>query len=115
MTINKDPQKTVLILEKDNDLAKSIRLYLEDFYKIYIINQPKQLKEFTSLNLVDLIVISLDYNHSDLKGHLHNIKILNPGIKIFITYFYLDDDIQTEKSILNNADDFIFNRLTQAN
>ena len=77
-------------------------------YKIYIINQPNQLKEFTSQNLVDLIVISLDYNHSDLKGHLHNIKI-------FITYFYLDDDIQTEKSILNNADDFIFNRLTQAN
>ena len=42
-SVNED-SKIVLILENDKDLADSIRLYLEDSYQVYTIQDPEQLK-----------------------------------------------------------------------
>ena len=44
-TVNKSAN-AVLILEDDRDLADSIRLFLEDVYPVYIIDDPSKLRTY---------------------------------------------------------------------
>jgi DNA-binding response OmpR family regulator len=98
----------VLILEKDRDLANSIRVFLEDVYQVYIIDDPSELVSHIRRYGIKLLVTDLDYANADLQTNLHNIRSSNPGVKIILMYMFLDDDNQKSHSILKEADDYIF-------
>ncbi len=98
----------VLILEKDRDLANSIRVFLEDVYQVYILDDPSKLISHIKRYRIKLLVTDLDYANADLQTNLHNIRSSNPGVKVILMYMFLDDDNQKGHSILKEADDFIF-------
>ena len=98
----------VLILEDDQDLADSIRLFLEDAYPVYIISDPAELNTYISKYRIGLLVTDLDISSPNLKNNLLDIKSTNPNIKIILMYMFLDEDGHKNHSILKEADDHIF-------
>jgi DNA-binding NtrC family response regulator len=98
----------VLILENDKDLADSIRVFLEDVYSVYIIDDPSEIKTYITKYRIKLLVTDLDMPHPNLRNKLQSIKSSNPGIKIILMYMFLDEDGQKDSSILKEADDYIF-------
>ena len=98
----------VLILESDHDLAESIRLYLEDMYRVYIIDNPRKIKSYVRRYGIKLVVSDLDVPSPELRNTLRMIRTANPGIKIILMYMFLDEDARSNHSILNEADDHIF-------
>lgn len=98
----------VLILEDDKDLADSIRVFLEDVYSVYIIDDPSEIKTYITKYGIKLLVTDLDMPHPNLRNKLQSIKSSNPGIKIILMYMFLDEDGQKDSSILKEADDYIF-------
>lgn len=108
MKLSQPKALSVLILENDKDLADCIRLYLEDSYHVYTIQDPTQLPKYISKYKIDIVITDLDSPYPDLSEHLKNIKIINPHIKIIVIYMFLDDDEQREKFILKEADDYLF-------
>ena len=99
---------SVLILEDDPELADSIRLFLEDTYRVYTINDPSQLKLYINKYGIKLLVTDLDMSYPNLENNLQLIKSSNPGMKIILMYMFLDDEKQKNHSILKEADDYIF-------
>jgi len=102
------PMNGVLILENDKDLADSIRLFLEDLYSVYIIDDPSKINKYLTKYKIKLLVTDLDMPHPNLRNKLKSVKISNPGIKIILMYMFLDEDGQKDSSILKEADDHIF-------
>jgi len=100
--------KAVLILEKDRDLADSIRVFLEDAYPVYIIDDPSKLESHIKRYGIKLLVTDLDFSNADLQSNLHDIRSSTPGIKIILMYMFLDDENRKSHSLLNEADDYIF-------
>jgi DNA-binding response OmpR family regulator len=98
----------VLILENDKDLADSIRVFLEDVYSVYIIDDPSKIMTYISKYGIKLLVTDLDMPYPNLRNKLHSIKSSNPSIKIILMYMFLDEDGQRDSSILKEADDYIF-------
>ena len=98
----------VLILENDKDLADSIRLFLEDVYSVYIIDDPSKIKSYIAKYRIKLLVTDLDMPYPNLRNNLQSVKSSNPGIKIILMYMFLDEDGQKDSSILKEADDYIF-------
>jgi DNA-binding response OmpR family regulator len=100
--------KSVLILEKDLDLADSIRVFLEDAYPVYIINDPSKLVSHIKKYGIKLLVTDLDYSNHDLQSNLHELRSSIPGIKIILMYMFLDDENRKSHTLLKEADDYIF-------
>ncbi len=98
----------VLILEDDKDLADSIRVFLEDVYSVYIIDDPSEIKTYITKYGIKLLVTDLDMPHPNLRNKLQSVKSSNPGVKIILMYMFLDEDGQKDSSILKEADDYIF-------
>jgi len=98
----------VLILEDDQDLADSIRLFLEDVYPVYTINDPSKLNSYISKYGIKLLVTDLDMSNPNLKIDLQSIKSSNPGVKIILMYMFLDEEGLKDHAILKDADDYIF-------
>lgn len=98
----------VLILEDDKDLADSIRVFLEDVYSVYIIDDPSEIKTYITKYEIKLLITDLDMPHPNLRNKLQSVKSSNPGIKIILMYMFLDEDGQKDSSILKEADDYIF-------
>ena len=105
--ISKDG-KAVLILEKDRDLADSIRMFLEDMYPVYIIDDPSKLRSHINRYGIKLVVTDLDIATSDFHENLHSIRSANPAVKFIMMYMFLDEDDSKNYAILKEADDFIF-------
>ena len=99
---------SVLILESDKDLADSIRVFLEDVYSVYIIDDPAKIKSYISKYRIKLLVTDLDMPHPNLRKNLHTLKTSNPGIKIILMYMFLDEDGKKDSPLLREADDYIF-------
>jgi DNA-binding response OmpR family regulator len=104
----KKSTNSVLILEDDPDLADSIRLFLEDTYRVYIIDDPSQLKPYIKKYGIKLLVTDLDMVYPNQENNLKLVKSFNPDIKIILMYMFLDDEKQKNHSILKEADDYIF-------
>jgi DNA-binding NtrC family response regulator len=104
----KKPPTAVLILEDDKDLADSIRIFLEDNYSVYVIDDPSEINNAISKYGIKLLVTDLDMTLPDLQKILQMIKSANPGVKIILMYMFLDDDDSSNHSILKEADDYIF-------
>jgi DNA-binding response OmpR family regulator len=98
----------VLILENDKDLADSIRLFLEDVYAVYIIDDPSKIMTYINKYGIKLLVTDLDMPHPNLRNKLHTLKSTFPGIKIILMYMFLDEDGKKDSSLLKEADDYIF-------
>jgi len=100
--------KAVLILEKDHDLADSIRMFLEDMYPVYIIDDPSKLRSHINRYGIKLVVTDLDMATSDFYKNLHSIRSANPTVKFIMIYMFLDEDDSKNHALLKEADDFIF-------
>jgi len=98
---------SVLIIEHDNDLANSIRLYLEDTFLVYAMAGTSLLVEYISKYNINFIIIDLDTPDPDLKEKLKSVKVEKPEVKTIVIYMFMDEDGQNEFSILKEADDCI--------
>jgi DNA-binding NtrC family response regulator len=101
-------RKAVLILEKDLDLADSIRMFLEDVYPVYILDDPSKLRSHINRYGIKLIVTDLDMATKDFHKKILNIRSAHPAVKIILMYMFLDEDEVKNHAILKEADDFIF-------
>jgi len=99
---------SVLILENDKDLADSIRVFLEDVYSVYIIDDPSKIMAYIDKYGIKLLVTDLDTPYPNLISRLHSLKTSNPSVKIILMYMFLDEDGKKDSSILKEADDYIF-------
>ena len=101
-------RQAIVILEKDPDLAHSIRVYLEDSYEVYIVQDPAHLMRYISNYNINVLVTDLDATHSDIQRHLAEAKVFNPELKILVMYMFIDEDNLPARSILNEVDDYIY-------
>jgi DNA-binding response OmpR family regulator len=108
MAAGKPHRKRVIILEPDPDLADSIRVYLEDSYQVYVVQDPAQIMQYMANFKINLLVTDLDISHPDIQRHLNEARVFNPNLKILVMYMFIDEDNILAKSILNDVDDYIF-------
>jgi len=99
--------QAVLILENDIDLADSIRLYLEDSYRVYVTRHSSKLLRYITRYRIKLILTDVDTPSIDLQRQLAEIKSSNPDVKIMLMYMFFDEEGVSEKSLLQSADDYI--------
>ena len=99
---------SVLILEEDGDLADSIRLYLEDSYRVYTVRDPEQLPGYISRYKINILITDIDISYPDIQSKLKKIKSDNPEVKILVMYMFFDEDEKKDNSLLNEVDDYIF-------
>jgi len=97
----------VLIIESDKDLADSIRLYLEDSYRVFIKKDPAQISNYIAKHDIQLVLTDIDISTQDKENQLTNLKSSHPEIKIILMYMFLDEDEVREQSMFKNADDYI--------
>jgi DNA-binding NtrC family response regulator len=97
----------VLLLEKDNDLADSIRAFLEDSYRVFVTENPDELPVFISQYHIHVVITDVDALHPKLDKILKEIKSSDPQVKIILMYLFIDEDEISEKSIFLDADDII--------
>ena len=103
-----EQNKAVLIIENDIDLADSIKLYLEDSYKVYITRDPAQISRFISRHDIKLILTDIEVVSPELKQRLIKLKTSHPDVKIILMYMFFDEDEIEDQSFFRNADDYIF-------
>jgi len=108
MAAKQQYRQSIVILEKDPDLADSIRVYLEDSYEVYIVQDPAHLMRYISNYNINVLVTDLDATHSDIQRHLAEAKVFNPELKILVMYMFIDEDNLPARSILNEVDDYIY-------
>ena len=97
----------VLLLEKDIDLADSIRAFLEDSYQVFVTENPDDLQLYISRYSIHLVITDVDVLHPNLDKILKNIKSSAPQVKIILMYLFLDEDEISENSVFLDADDII--------
>jgi DNA-binding response OmpR family regulator len=106
--MDSNSSNAVLILEKDRDLADSIRLFLEDSYPVYIIDDPLKINTHVREYGIKLLVMDMDLAELNLPKNLPAIRSANPHLKIFLMYMFLDEENQDGYALLKEADDYIF-------
>jgi DNA-binding response OmpR family regulator len=97
----------ILLLENDVDLADSICAFLEDSYRVYVIQDPSELSSYVSRYHINLIISDVDAHHPNLEKILRRIKTDDPQIKVLLMYLFMDEDEVSDKSIFQDADDII--------
>jgi DNA-binding NtrC family response regulator len=98
----------ILIIANDKDLADSIKLYLEDTYRVYITKDPARIYRYISRYHVKLILTDIDVASPELQKRLLNLKASNPDVKLILMYMFLDEDGTQDQPFFKNADDYIF-------
>ena len=100
--------RTVLIIENDHDLAESIRLFLEDSYRVYVTRDPLKISDIISRRKIQLVLTDIDVPNSSIQKQLSNIKSTYPDVKIIVMYMFLDEEELMEQLLFQCADDYIF-------
>ncbi len=108
MAARQQYRQSIIILEKDPDLANSIRVYLEDSYEVYVVQDPAHLMRYISNYHINVLITDLDATHPDIQKHLAEAKVFNPELKILVMYMFIDEDNLPARSILNEVDDYIY-------
>jgi len=101
-------KQTIILFDSDVELAKNIKLYLEDIYFVKIVPQPEQILTELSSRSYDFFIS--DFNSSNLRFRnlLDEIKTISPTTKILLMCTFFDAEINNERYILSKVDDYIF-------
>jgi DNA-binding NtrC family response regulator len=100
-------QKNILVVDRDKDFCKNVRLYLEQEYNIVTRQRLKYIDYSIILNKINLFIIDVDFNRKNLLEFIENLKLSHPRIKIIIMYTYFQFDKKTEKDLYQFVDDMI--------
>ena len=100
--------RTVLIIENDHDLAESIRLFLEDSYRVYVTRDPNKICDIITRRKIQLVLTDIDVPNSSIQQQLSDIKSACPEIKIIVMYMFIDEEELMEQLLFQSADDYIF-------
>lgn len=100
--------RTVLIIENDRDLAESIKLFLEDSYRVYVTRDPKKISDIIVRRNIQLVLTDIDIPNCELQQQLSMIKSAHPDVKIIVMYMFLDEEELMEQLLFQCADDYIF-------
>lgn len=103
-----EPKKSVIILESDQDLADSIRMYLEDSYLVKIVKNPVVLLREIKNTRYDFLISEVDFPRGHFIKLLKYLRGNQPALKIILMYTLFDGAHTHEKFMLQAADDFIF-------
>ena len=101
-------KQTIILYDSDAELAKNIKLYLEDIYFVKIVSQPEQILSELSNRSYDFLIS--DFNSLNLQSRnlLDEIKTISPSTKILLMCTFFDAEINNERFILSKVDDYIF-------
>jgi DNA-binding response OmpR family regulator len=97
----------IILLENDIDLADSICAFLEETYRVFVIQDPAELPSYITRYQINLIISDVDTHHPNLEKILKRIKTTDPRIKVLLMYLFIDEDEVSDKSIFKDADDII--------
>ena len=101
-------KQTIILFDRDTELAENIKLYLEDIYFVKIVSQPEQILSELSNRSYDFLIS--DFNSLKLQSRnlLDEIKTNSPSTKILLMCTFFDAEINNERFILSKVDDYIF-------
>jgi response regulator RpfG family c-di-GMP phosphodiesterase len=98
----------ILLLARDSDLAESIRIYLEDSYRVYYLSDIDGLDTCLRKYKIDILLTDLDKSSPGLLKELESVKSEYRRLRIMVMCMFLDDDEGKEQLLLKEADDHIF-------
>jgi DNA-binding response OmpR family regulator len=98
----------ILLLISDKDLAESIRIYLEDAYKVYMTANQTECLDLLAAHPIDLLLVDLDMSELEKAKWLDILPSDFPRLKILGMYMFLDEDDRSEINITKIAHDYIF-------
>ena len=102
----------ILIIDDDDDVLTSARIYLEEhFGKVDIMNLPKNIPTILSNNLYDIILLDMNFEKGETDGRagimwLQKILEIHPSTIVILMTAFGDIDLAV-KGIKNGAFDFI--------
>lgn len=102
----------VLIVDDDEDILFSARVWLKKFFsQVSCLNQPKNILKFLAENQVDAILLDMNFRKGFESGQdgiywMNEIKILEPQLPIILMTAYGEVELAVE-ALKNGASDFI--------
>ncbi len=99
--------KNILVIDPDHELCKSIGLYLQDAFNVYLRYDLDYLDYTIFLNNINLILIDVDALTPYVVNNLQKVKKIYPQIKFLIMYTLLPENSELRNALRNLADGMI--------
>jgi len=108
MNSRNSKKKSLLIYDTDFDFANDIKIYLEDIFRVRIVENIAELISDIKQYKADILLFEI-YS-LDQKSHIlfNQVKKIYPKLKILLMFTYLDFNHTEEKLILSETNDFIY-------
>jgi len=99
--------KKIIIGDRDQELVKSLELFLKEYYQIITVRNDVELFEIISNEEVDLVLSDLKISTSCSLSTFKQIKNINPALPLILMYVYFEDAKELENSLKNVVDAII--------
>lgn len=107
MSASLNTKKNILVIDRDKEFYKNVRLYLEESYNL-IRRQGLEYVDYTILlKRIDLLLIDADYFQENLSTFMNTIRQRHPDLKIIVMYTFFAGDKKEELEIADEADALI--------
>ena len=101
-------KQSVLLFDCDFELAKSIKIYLEESYFVKIISHENMVVSELNKTKYDFFIFDYSCMNDCLVELIDKIHILSPTTKNILMCTYLNAEMNNERVILSKIDDCIF-------
>jgi DNA-binding response OmpR family regulator len=108
MPKRKEKKQTILLFDNDIELANNIKLYLEDTYTVRIIINSKELFAEINKNTYDFFIADFNSINIYFINIITKMRLNSSKMKIVLMCTFFDNEIYSERIILNKVDDYIF-------
>lgn len=108
MQNDKYRKKSLLLYDSDIEFANNLKLYFEDIFNVFAVENANNIFERIDSKSIDYLVIEYINDSFDFKQLINSIQKTFPDLKIVLmSTFYISEDLN-EKSFLNKIDDYVF-------
>ncbi|RKY88015.1 hypothetical protein DRQ09_03560 [candidate division KSB1 bacterium] len=91
--------KKIIVADRDQELLKSMELYLREYYNVVPVKSETELLELINRENVDLVLSDLKISNGCPLTTFQNIKNVKPNLPVVIMYVYFDETGETEETI----------------
>ncbi len=102
-----EQKKNLLVIDPDPEFCRSVRLFLEECFRVYTRQGLTYIDYAIILNRIDLILVEADFGSDRLIPLINSLRLNHPAVKVVVMYTFFPIDRNDEQSLASLADGLI--------